>query len=174
MVPRHYQSHTGKELTAAFKQVLKDYGVTRKILVVTCNNVANNIVILEEMTITLSNFSGMAAHTRCFLHTINLVAKSLLQQFDAPKSHDHKKHVLNVDGEDSEDEGGEADIDDDDINGDLIGSSQPMDNIFDNIPALAPPKLTNLGNELNHHLNADVEHVDDPLIRWHECHATFP
>lgn len=31
IVLRHYQSHTGEELAAAFEQVLKDYGVTRKV-----------------------------------------------------------------------------------------------------------------------------------------------
>ncbi|KAG1787712.1 hypothetical protein EV424DRAFT_1276825, partial [Suillus variegatus] len=52
------------------------------ILVVTCDNAANNTAMLEEMAVILPDFGGTAAHTRCFLHTVNLVAKSLLRQFD--------------------------------------------------------------------------------------------
>ena len=46
--------------------------------------------------------------------------------------------------------------------------------MFDNIPALAPPKPTDLGNELDRYLNADVEHVIDALAWWHERHASYP
>jgi hypothetical protein len=31
------------------------------------------------------NFAGNASRTRCFTHIINLIAKSLLKQFDVPK-----------------------------------------------------------------------------------------
>ncbi len=34
---------------------------------------------------TLPFFDGQASHTYCFAHIVNLVAKSLLRQFDPPK-----------------------------------------------------------------------------------------
>ena len=40
-------------------------------------------MIVELMNL-LGNFPGEANHTRCFTHIINLVAKSLLRQFDIP------------------------------------------------------------------------------------------
>jgi hypothetical protein len=33
----------------------------------------------------LPDFAGEANRTRCFLHIVNLVAKTLIKQFDAPK-----------------------------------------------------------------------------------------
>jgi len=46
--------------------------------------------------------------------------------------------------------------------------------MFDNIPALAPPKAADLGSEINHYLSSDVEHVIDPLAWWHARHGTYP
>jgi hypothetical protein len=34
----------------------------------------------------LDNFPGPANQTRCFAHVLNLVVKSIIQQFDLPKS----------------------------------------------------------------------------------------
>lgn len=41
--------------------------------------------MVQEMVRLIDSFGGSAAHTRCFLHIINLVAKSLLRQFDMKK-----------------------------------------------------------------------------------------
>jgi hypothetical protein len=58
--------------------------------------------MVKELEKLVANFPGPANQTRCFLHIINLVVKSILQQFDIPKS---KK---TSDGDDSdEDEGTE-------------------------------------------------------------------
>jgi hypothetical protein len=54
-------------------------------LCVTCDNAANNTVMVENLAEALPSFPGRANHTRCFLHTINLVAKSLLKEFDMTK-----------------------------------------------------------------------------------------
>lgn len=40
---------------------------------------------MDELEAILTSFGGRSSHTRCFLHTINLVAKSLLRVFDKPK-----------------------------------------------------------------------------------------
>jgi hypothetical protein len=59
--------------------------------------------MIEEMASLLENFPGAANQTRCFLHILNLAAKSILQQFEIPK----KKRTSGGDG------GDEADGDDD-------------------------------------------------------------
>ena len=43
-----------------------------------CDNASNNTAMLERLAIMLPDFGGTAAHTWCFLHTVNLVAKSLI------------------------------------------------------------------------------------------------
>lgn len=54
-------------------------------LSVTADNASNNDTMVEELTELIETFDGEASRTRCFLHIVNLVAKSLLKQFDIPK-----------------------------------------------------------------------------------------
>ena len=49
-----------------------------------CNNTSNNDKMIEEMANLLENFLGAANQTQCFLHILNLTAKSILQQFEIP------------------------------------------------------------------------------------------
>ena len=42
--------------------------------------------MIEELHTLVANFAGSASHMRCFLHIINLIAKTLIQQFDAKKT----------------------------------------------------------------------------------------
>ena len=42
--------------------------------------------MVEELANLLDNFPGPANQTWCFLHTLNLVVESIIQQFDLPKS----------------------------------------------------------------------------------------
>jgi hypothetical protein len=42
--------------------------------------------MIEEIAYLLDDFPGPANQTRCFLHILNLVVKSVIQQFDLPKS----------------------------------------------------------------------------------------
>jgi hypothetical protein len=41
--------------------------------------------MIDELVDLLPNFPGQANRCRCFLHIVNLVAKTLLKQFDVPK-----------------------------------------------------------------------------------------
>ena len=41
--------------------------------------------MVEELYATLPAFGGAASHTRCFLHVVNLIAKSLIHQFDVSR-----------------------------------------------------------------------------------------
>jgi hypothetical protein len=41
--------------------------------------------MIRELSSKVLEFGGPATHTRCFLHTVNLVAKSLIREFDMKK-----------------------------------------------------------------------------------------
>jgi hypothetical protein len=42
--------------------------------------------MIEELADLLDDFPGEANRTRCFMHILNLVAKSIIKQFDVPKA----------------------------------------------------------------------------------------
>ena len=42
--------------------------------------------MIEELADLLDSFPGAANQTRCFTHILNLVAKSIIEQFDIPKA----------------------------------------------------------------------------------------
>lgn len=41
--------------------------------------------MIRELSGKVLEFGGATTHTRCFLHTVNLVAKSLIHEFDTTK-----------------------------------------------------------------------------------------
>jgi hypothetical protein len=41
--------------------------------------------MIDHLATILDNFPGRANRTRCFAHILNLVAKCIMKQFDAPK-----------------------------------------------------------------------------------------
>ena len=53
---------------------------------ITCDNASNNDTMIEELAILIDDFAGAANQTRCFLHVLNLVVKSIIKQFDLPAS----------------------------------------------------------------------------------------
>src|ERR1700733_4848515 len=75
------QSHSGLNLALVFVDILKEFEIEHKILSITCDNASNNDTMVEEMAKTLTAFSEVN-HTCCFAYIINLIAKSLLKQFD--------------------------------------------------------------------------------------------
>lgn len=52
-------------------------------------------------------------------------------------------------------------------------STKPF-NPFYNLPSLAPPKPSDLRDELDRYLSTDPESVDNVLLWWHGKRATFP
>lgn len=50
--------------------------------------------MIQELEILTPEFAGFASHTWCFLHIVNLVAKSLLRQFDAKKATVERDHEM--------------------------------------------------------------------------------
>ena len=51
----------------------------------TCDNAKNNDVMIQELETLTREFTGFTSHTWCFLHIVNLIAKSMLHQFDVKK-----------------------------------------------------------------------------------------
>ncbi|KAG2112006.1 uncharacterized protein F5147DRAFT_557772, partial [Suillus discolor] len=52
---------------------------------VACDNASNNNKMIDKLAMELLNYGGRAGHTQCFLHTVNLVANSILCKFDVKK-----------------------------------------------------------------------------------------
>jgi hypothetical protein len=65
-----------------------------KILSITCDNASNNDTMVKELANLIDEFPGPANQTRCFTHILNLVVKSIMSQFDLPKS--KSSDVLNA------------------------------------------------------------------------------
>ena len=76
------QTHSGVNLAAAFAGILEDFGITHKILSVTCDNASSNDAMIDELEQMMEEFAGDPNRIRCILHIVNLVAKSMLKQFD--------------------------------------------------------------------------------------------
>lgn len=79
--------------------------------------------MIEELANLLDDFPGPANQTRCFTHVLNLVVKSIIRQFDSPKSKNDKRlneatnEILSfADNIEFEEEDGE-DCEDDNIEG---------------------------------------------------------
>ena len=56
-----------------------------QILGVTADNASNNDKMIEHLAVLLDTFPGAPNQTQCFAHILNLVAKSILRQFEGPK-----------------------------------------------------------------------------------------
>jgi hypothetical protein len=52
------------------------------LLSITLDNASNNDTFITELADRIETFDGNSSCTRCFLHILNLVAKTILAQFD--------------------------------------------------------------------------------------------
>ena len=95
-----------------------------EILSITCDNASCNDTMIDTLSELLEHFPGAAHRTRCFAHILNLVAKSVIRQFDVAKGQadgalsDAEKALQDLaDGVDLEDlvVQGEEEVKDDDI-----------------------------------------------------------
>jgi hypothetical protein len=59
-----------------------------QILSITGDNALNNDTMIRHLGETLDEFPSSANQTWCFMHTINLIAKSILSPFEARKTKD--------------------------------------------------------------------------------------
>lgn len=44
--------------------------------------------MIDELDTLLEKFSGVESRTRCFAHIVNLIAQTVIRQFDVPKAKD--------------------------------------------------------------------------------------
>lgn len=72
------------DLVEAFVNILNDFGILNKMLSITADKLQNETLVADLADLDI-HFAGDTNHTCCFLHTINLVAKSLLWEFNTPK-----------------------------------------------------------------------------------------
>ena len=97
------ESHSGVNLALAFAGILDEFSISdkvsqrifklqkkrlttiNKILSITCDNASNNDTMIAELADIVEEFPGAENQTRCFLHILNLVVKSIIRQFDLPK-----------------------------------------------------------------------------------------
>jgi hypothetical protein len=59
-----------------------------QILGITGDNASNNDKMIKHLSNMLDDFPGPANQTRCFMHMVNLIAKSILKPFDIQKNKD--------------------------------------------------------------------------------------
>ena len=117
-------SHTSVNLAQVLTRVLNNFGISDKvsaftqvnvnylslhiqILLMTCDNATNNDTMVAELAHRLPEYS-VVNHSRCFLHIINLVAKSVVKQFDEAAQ---VAAAIDVEVEDEVEPGGNADDD---------------------------------------------------------------
>jgi hypothetical protein len=79
------RSHSGTNLAEAFGAVMTEFGIENKMMSITCDNASANDAMIEELGYLLEDFGGQRARTRCFAHIINLVVKTIMRLFDAPR-----------------------------------------------------------------------------------------
>ena len=66
------------------------------------DNASPNDIMIDKLMDMLPNFLGQVNHCLCFLHIVNLIAKTLLKQFDVPKKDaestldDAERELLNL------------------------------------------------------------------------------
>ena len=90
--------------------------------------------MVQELEITLEDFSE-DDRSRCFLHIVNLIAKSFLQQFEASKKRGEAndeleslvQEVMRDEMEAAGDDGNDEDTDDDDDDSSSSSSSSESD-----------------------------------------------
>ena len=76
-----FQSHTGATMAKAFQRMLEQFGLTQKILAFNADNATAN----DKQTVkldALDNSFEEANRARCFNHTLQLSAKTLLAPFN--------------------------------------------------------------------------------------------
>jgi hypothetical protein len=57
-----------------------------QILSITCDNASNNDEMIRHLGVLIDKFKGRKSQTRCFAHILNLIAKSIIRQFDVPRA----------------------------------------------------------------------------------------
>jgi len=117
--------------------------------------------MIEHLATLIESFPGAANQTRCFTHILNLVAKSVLCQFEAPKSKGGKvlddaarelatifdeleddEEDLNDDAESDGGSNGDSSEGDEDVDDDVVDDDD--DGLLDERDGMSEEKLASL------------------------------
>ena len=120
------------------------------------------------LSISLDDFPGLANQTRCFAHTVNLIARSIMKPFDAWKAKDIEEfndaaHTLanlaedtkpdqEATEEDDSDEDKDGDDEADTLDHELSANLEPISSMLSKVclhiidPKWLNPKLINVAN----------------------------
>ena len=121
--------------------------------------------MIEHLAVLLDTFPGPPNQTRCFTHILNLVAKSVLRQFEAPKKKNRmdgkeaSAGVEEVEGDGDDNVDNVACVDGDESDGDVD------DDIVDDDEDGLPDELEELSEEELSSLEASVQPVRDVLTK---------
>jgi hypothetical protein len=61
-----------------------------QVLSITCDNASNNDEMIRKLEELIDEFKGPESQTRCFTHILNLIAKSIMQQFNVLRAQANK------------------------------------------------------------------------------------
>jgi hypothetical protein len=123
------QSHSGVTMAKAFQDMLEQFGLTEKILAVNADNTSSNDTQTAKLD-KLDNSFDEENRVRCFNHTIQLSAKSLLKPFNVALSGKLVDgDVMTVHHNDDDDDGGRAILKDEE---EEEGEDEVEDEVEDN------------------------------------------
>ena len=116
--------------------------------------------MIEHLAVLIETFPGAANQTQCFAHILNLVAKTVLRQFEGPKKRKAKDSTAMVidetDGDDHDqvsdggsNEGGDEydDVDDDTVDDDTVDDDtvdDDEDGLHNELEDLTEEELTSI------------------------------
>jgi hypothetical protein len=153
-----------------------------------CNNTSNNNKMIDKLEEILTEFSGPASQMCCFAHIINLIAKTIISQFDVSKFKDDtlsnkvmkelKELARDINAEELMMRASESkeddmdDEDDDNVEGwvdeceeieeweleALDGDVQPVQKVLVKVGSKISPMLSNLSAN-NHHFSSTRSHL---------------
>ena len=107
-----------------------------QILGITGDNASNNDTMIQYLSDALDEFPGPANQTRCFVHTVNLIAKLILRPFDIRRMKDiHEfNDIAHALAESAEDESTEQ----------TMGKEEDKEEGEDDDASLRPIRLLNV------------------------------
>jgi hypothetical protein len=91
-----------------------------------CDNASSNDAMIDKLAELLDDFPGAANRTRCFSHILNLVAKSVMKQFDLPKA--RADEALDAATQALVNLAGDIESEEASMGGDLVGDEEDDDN----------------------------------------------
>ena len=126
------ESHTGATLAREFQNMLQSFGLTQKILSFNADNASCNDTQTASLCI-LDNSFEEENRVRCFNHTMQLSAMTLIRPFNAGMTSDPSLDELGAAALEDVDLGVEDDDEDDDDEGEDVPSSEEEDDVDDGI-----------------------------------------